>query len=181
MSDTEDKALVARCLAGEREAFEGLVDRYQGVMYNVALRTVGNRDDAMDVTQTAFIKAYEKLDSFNPEYKFFSWLYRIVVNESLNLIARRKPQDDVDPTLPDPGPAPDSEYADGRMRDRVQWAIDTLPLDYRRVIVLRHYGNLSYRDMSDALDLPEKTVKSRLFTARRMLRDVLLKQGVVRA
>jgi RNA polymerase sigma-70 factor (ECF subfamily) len=181
MSDSEDRSLVARCLQGDRAAFERLVDRYQRVMFNVALRMVNNRDDAMDVTQTAFIKAYEKLDSYNPEYRFFSWLYRILVNESLNLLGRRKPQEEVDTRLPSRDKTPDLAYGEDQVRERLQAAIESLPADYQRVLVLRHYGDLSYKDMSEILDLPEKTVKSRLFTARRMLRDVLLKRGVVGA
>ena len=79
-----DAELVARCLRGEVEAFEPLVLRYQRVLFNVAWRMLGDREDARDVVQGAFVKAWEKLASFDPRYRFFSWMYRIVVNESLN-------------------------------------------------------------------------------------------------
>lgn len=135
----------------------------------------------MDVTQTAFIKAYEKLDTYNPKYKFFSWIYKIMINESLNVLNRRQPLGPVDSNLVSHDKTPDEEYQENWMAERVQAAVANLPLDYRRLIVLRHFGNLSYRDMSGALDLPEKTVKSRLYTARQMLKDLLLNRGVVRA
>jgi len=181
MTEREDKALVRECLDGDTRAFEVLVDRYQGVLYNVALRMLHNQEDAMDATQTAFVKAYEKLDSFNPQFKFFSWIYKIMVNESLNMISRRKPQDEVNPNLVSRDKNPEENYEEGVIVEQVQAAIVELPLEYRRVVVLRHFGNLSYREMSGALDIPEKTVKSRLFTARRMLQEILLKMGAVSA
>jgi RNA polymerase sigma-70 factor (ECF subfamily) len=181
MNDLDDKALVAQCKGGDTAAFEILVDRYQKVLYNVALRMLHNREDAMDASQTAFVKAYEKLDSYDPTYKFFSWIYKILVNESLNQIAHRKPQEELDSAIRAPGRTPEDEASEERVQDRVQAAIVQLPLEYRRLIVLRHFGDLTYRDMSLALDLPEKTVKSRLFTARRMLKDLLNQRGTVRA
>lgn len=181
MTGPDDKDLVQRTLGGETSAFEGLVDRYQRVLYNVALRMLQNREDAMDATQTAFIKAYEKLDMYNPSYKFFSWIYKILVNESLNQLARRKPQDDLDSGIVAPGKTPVEEHVEEWNRERIQAAVLKLPYEYQRVVVLRHFGNLSYHDMAEALDLPEKTVKSRLFTARRLLRDLLIEQGVARA
>jgi len=181
MSEPDDKALVRQSLGGDNRSFELLVDRYQKVLYNVSLRMLNNPEDAMDVTQTAFIKAYEKLDTYNSKYKFFSWIYKIMINESLNVLNRRKPLDSVDSNLVSRDKTPDEEYRENRMAERVQAAVANLPLDYRRLIVLRHFGNLSYRDMSGALDLPEKTVKSRLYTARQMLKDLLLHRGVVRA
>jgi RNA polymerase sigma-70 factor (ECF subfamily) len=181
MADVDDKALVQKSLAGDTHAFELLIDRYQKVLYNVALRMLNNREDAMDVTQTGFIKAYEKLDTFNPQYKFFSWIYKIMINESLNLINRRRPHDEVDQGTASKSNSPADDYQEAWVAERVQSAIVKLPIDYRRVIVLRHFGNLSYREMSGALDIPEKTIKSRLFTARRMLKDLLSSRGVVSA
>ena len=180
MSETNDKALVEQCLGGDTQAFEVLVERYQKVLFNVALRMLNNREDALDVTQNAFIKAYEKLDTYNPKYKFFSWIYKIMINESLNTISRRKPQTEVHQTLASGEKTPDESYSENWTMERVQSAIVKLPLEYRRLVVLRHFGNLSYRDMSGALDIPEKTVKSRLYSARQMLKDILIKRGVVR-
>jgi RNA polymerase sigma-70 factor (ECF subfamily) len=94
---------------------------------------------------------------------------------------RRKPQSDLDRDVPSPERNPEERYETKEMYERVQWAVAELPLDYRRLIILRHFGNLSYREMSGALGIPEKTVKSRLFTARRLLRDTMLKRGLVEA
>jgi RNA polymerase sigma-70 factor, ECF subfamily len=180
MKELDDKALVTECLGGTTAAFEVLVDRYQKVLFNVALRMLHNREDAMDATQTAFVKAYEKLDTYDPTYKFFSWIYKILVNESLNQLAHRRPQEELDSGIMSPGRTPEDEVTEERVQERVQSAIVKLPLEYRRLVVLRHFGDLTYRDMSAALDLPEKTVKSRLFTARRMLKDLLNQRGAVR-
>ena len=90
MVDTDDAAVVARCLAGEHNAYEAIVSRYQKGLFNVALRMLGNYEDARDATQTAFIKAYEHLDSFNPEQRFFNWLFRILKNECLNSLRGRR-------------------------------------------------------------------------------------------
>lgn len=181
MSEADDRELVSRCLAGDTESFGILVERYQRLLYNVALRMLNDPDDASDATQAAFVKAFDKLHTYKPEYKFFSWIYRIMLNESINAMHRRKPQAELNQDVPSPERNPEQTYETKEMYERVQWAVAQLPLDYRRLIVLRHFGSLSYREMSGALDIPEKTVKSRLFTARRMLRETLLKRGLVKA
>jgi len=181
MSEPDDKTLIRRCLEGDDRAFEDLVDRYQKVLFNVSLRMLNNREDAMDVTQVAFVKAYQKLDTYDPRFKFFSWIYKIMINESLNYLNRRKIHEEVDERMPSKAPTPETELETARTAEKVQEAVAGLPLDYRRLIVLRHFGNLSYRDMSGALDIPEKTVKSRLYTARQMLKDILVRRGTVQA
>ena len=95
-SGPDDTALVRRALDGDTDAFGLLVARYQHVMYTLALRMLGNAEDAQDVTQDAFVKAYRQLASFDPSFRFFSWLYRIVVNECLNLIRSRHPHETLD-------------------------------------------------------------------------------------
>ena len=170
MSDgDQDAALVARCLAGEVEAFEPLVLRYQRPLFNVALRMVGDREEARDVVQDAFLRAYEKLSSFDPRYRFFSWVYRIVLNASLNARERRRAGDPltVEPAAGEGGP---EEALRAREReDCVQAALLSLPVDDRLVLVLRHFAELSYAEIGEALGLAEKTVKSRLHEARQRL------------
>jgi len=90
MIANNDTDLVQECLAGNTKAFEALIDKYQKKIFNIVYRMTGNDDDAEDITQSVFIKVYEKLSSFNPKYKFFSWLYRIALNESLNLMNQKK-------------------------------------------------------------------------------------------
>jgi len=168
----DDRVLVARCLAGDISAFEPLVVRYQRVLFGVSLRLVGNYEDARDATQNAFVRAFEHLESFDPERRFFSWIYRIAVNESLNLRRARKPLEEVPEAMSVAGGQ--LEAVEGRERaDWVEQAIGQLSEDYREVVVLRYFGDFSYGEISEAVGVPEKTVKSRLFTARQRLADLL--------
>jgi RNA polymerase sigma-70 factor (ECF subfamily) len=160
----DDAALVRRCLAGETAAFEALVIEYQRLAFTVALRMLGNYEDARDATQNAFVKAFEKLASYEPRYRFFSWMYRILVNECLNARRARHPGDELTDRASDERSADTVEAAE-RRRD-IKAALLALPLHYREVIVLRHFAQMSYEEMSAALGVPVKTVKSRLHTAR---------------
>jgi RNA polymerase sigma-70 factor (ECF subfamily) len=170
--DADDHALVARCLAGDQTAFEGVVDRYQRVLFTVALRTLGDYDEAADATQNALVKAYFKLHTFDSTRRFFSWIYRILINECLNMRRDRRPHESVTPEHSSVGSVADIFEASER-RQRVQTAIRSLPAAYREVIVLRHFGELSYDDIADVLGVPTKTVKSRLYTARERLAQML--------
>lgn len=164
-----DEVAVRRCLNGDAAAFEALVGRYQHIMFNVALRMLGDYEDARDAAQNTFVKAYEKLGTYDPERRFFSWIYRILLNECLNL--RRRPATerlgDAEDVVPDCSDADAVETAE-RKRD-VRHAILLLSPAYREVIVLRHFAALSYEQMSEAIGVPTKTVKSRLHTARQQL------------
>ena len=166
----DDATAVQRCLDGESAAFETLVTRYQQVLFNVAFRMLGDYEEARDAAQNTFIKVYEKLGTYDPQRRFFSWMYRILMNECLNL--RRRPPmgsfiDGID-GVADRTPAPDAVEAAERRRD-VKQAILALPPMYREVVVLRHFAALSYEEMSEAIGVPAKTVKSRLYSARQQL------------
>jgi RNA polymerase sigma-70 factor (ECF subfamily) len=171
-ADEQDRALVKRCLEGQRDAASGLVDRYQKRLFNVALRMLNNVQDAEDVTQTVFLNAFLKLRTYNPRYKFFSWIYRMTVNESLNMLKRRKPtvtlEDEFD--IRAPGAAPDRA---AEVQDSVGKALMSLKPDDRAVVVLRHFVSFSYQEIADVLEIPVRTVKSRLYTARERLRPTL--------
>lgn len=172
--DEEDRTLVREYLEGQRDAATGLVDRYQKRLYNLALRLLANVQDAEDVIQTVFLNAFVKLDTFDPRYRFFSWIYRMTVNESLNMLKRRKGTvalEDV-PEMAAPGRSSGVTEA----RDRVGKALQRLKPDDRAVVVLRHLESFSYEEIADVLDIPVRTVKSRLFTARERLRLTLLEQ-----
>ena len=178
MDSSDDVEIVARCLRGEVEAFAPLVARYQKVLFNLAWRMLGDREDARDVTQTAFVKAYEKLATYDPAHRFFSWIYRIVLNECLNLRQRRPFHERLDETMA----ASDSPYREAEAHetsDRVQAGLLRLPAELREVLVLRHFLELSYGDIGAALHLPEKTVKSRLYSARQRLGQILIGGGAV--
>ena len=110
-ADDEDVKWVARCLRGDSTAFEPLVTRHQRVLFSVALRLVGNYEDARDATQNAFIRAYERLETFDLERKFFSWIYRIAVNECLNLRRGRRSHESLDVTIEAASPRRDTVEA----------------------------------------------------------------------
>jgi len=175
-TDEQDRALVGRYLEGDGDAAGGLVDRYQQRLFNVALRMLGSVQDAEDVTQAVFLNAFVKLRTYDPRYRFFSWIYRMTVNESLNLLKRRKRTVTLEDQLaiPAPGAAPDRAAED---EDRVGKALMCLKPDDRAVVVLRHFVSFSYEEIADVLEIPVRTVKSRLFTARERLRLTLLEQG----
>ena len=172
-SDTEDLALVRQTLAGQTEAFGALVTRYQKVMYTVALRLVGNTADAQDATQDAFVKAYQRLASFDTKQRFFSWMYRILVNECLNLNRDRRPEDALEGNEEGSG-TPFDTTLESERREQIQMALLRLTPEYRTVVVLRHFAGQSYGEIAEALAIPEKTVKSRLYSARQRLGELLL-------
>lgn len=166
-ANDEDVQSVARCLAGDTGAFEPLVTRHQRVLFSVALRLVGNYEDARDATQNTFVRAYERLDTFDPERRFFSWIYRIAINECLNFRRVRRSYEPLDPSLQ---ATPRADVVEAAERnDRVRAAIVELTPEQREVVVLKYFAEMSYGEISDALGVPEKTVKSRLFTARQRL------------
>lgn len=171
--------IVEACLAGERKAFEVLVDRYEKKLYNAAYRVLGDAEDAKEATQSAFVKAYERLATFDTSQRFFPWMYRILVNESLNIVSRRKRFEELDSNVPVPGRNPEERYGDQEIARLLQTAMRELKPDYRIVVALRHYQGFSYEEISDILRVPEKTVKSRLFTARQQLREILQRKGIV--
>lgn len=170
--DELDRDLVKRYLAGDREAAASLVDRHQRPVFNLALRMLGNVQDAEDVTQTVFCNAFVSMSSYDSKYRFFSWLYRMTINESLNQLKRRKHT----VTLDEDAEIPVGEVAADHveMDDQVRTALMKLGPDDRAVVVLRHFVSLSYERIADVLEVPVRTVKSRLFTARERLRLALL-------
>jgi RNA polymerase sigma-70 factor (ECF subfamily) len=171
--------LVEATLSGDNAAFGTLVDSYETKLYNVALQITGSRDDAMDVTQSAFVKAYEKLHSFDPAYRFFSWIYRIAINEALNLTKRRGRESVLDTETVTRDADPEEAFGRTETWRRVRRALSELSPEYRAVVVLKHLQGFSYSEIAQLIGVPEKTVKSRLFTARQRLRSMLQEQGVV--
>ncbi|MFQ5771566.1 MAG: RNA polymerase sigma factor [bacterium] len=179
MSEQTDVMLVMQCLEGNTRAFESIVDKYHKTIYNVALRMVNDHQDAEDITQSVFVKAYENLKSYNPNYKFFSWLYRMAVNETLNFINQRKRLEELNHSIISKNKSPSEKYDDIELSENIQNALMDLEIDYRVVILLKHFEEFSYKEISYILDIPEKTVKSRLFSARQLLRDIVVKKGLV--
>ena len=155
-----------------------LIREYQRPVYNAAYRILGNSDDASDATQEAFLKALEHLDSYDSNYKFFSWIYRIVINEAINQLKRNRKQQPLGEDEVSMDSGPESETEAGHLEQGIQGGLMALTDEYRTVVVMRHFSDLSYRQISEILQIPEKTVKSRLYSARQLMKSHLLDQGI---
>ena len=150
-----------------------LGSHYQRPIYNAAYRILGNMDDAADTTQTVFLKVFEHISDYDPKFKFFSWVYRIAINESLNQVKKRHPQEPLAGSEASPWQGPAEELDSGRVCKRVQAALMLLNTDYRSVVVLKHISGCSYQQISEILQVPERTVKSRLYSARQLMKKSL--------
>jgi RNA polymerase sigma-70 factor (ECF subfamily) len=175
VDDDVDQALVERYRQGDREAFTQLMIRYQRPIYNAAFWIVKSADDARDIAQSVFLKVAEHLDDYDSQHRFFSWIYRIAVNEALNLLRRNGHEEPLDDEvdLPGGGRDPESHARDAERTRYIERALlKVSPMD-RTVIVLRHFSECSYQEIARILEVDEKTVKSRLFEARQRLRELL--------
>lgn len=165
-------------MKGDRRAFETLLVRYEKPVYNAAYRMLHNADDARDVTQTVFLKVYENLDQYDPAHRFFSWVYRIALNESINWLKKSNRQEALDYDTADQGDGPEAMASDEQLGESMEAALMRISSDYRAVIILKHVLGCSYIEISEVLDIPEKKVKSRLYTARQLLQERLTQQGL---
>jgi RNA polymerase sigma-70 factor (ECF subfamily) len=177
--DDADRAALARFRSGDPVAFRELVERYQRPVYNAAFWILRDAEDARDVAQTVFLTLAERADEYDPRHKLFSWIYRMAVNEALN-VARRNGREealDEDADLPDEDAAgPERSAEDGERARAVRGALARMSVSDRTVITLRHFAELPYSEIAVALGIDEKTVKSRLFDARQRLRALLPRQ-----
>jgi RNA polymerase sigma-70 factor (ECF subfamily) len=192
----EDLAFVTRCQEGDTDAFEHVVRRHQKRMLNIAYRIIGNYDEACEITQDAFVAAYNNIKGFRREAAFSTWLSAICINIARNRLKRLKARrfregrslDDpisspdgkrgMDPPASDPTPLERLEARD--IRHHVQECINTLDTEFKEVLVLRDMQGFSYEEISTMLDVPAGTVKSRLFRAREGMKDCLKKvRGVL--
>ncbi|NDP42769.1 MAG: RNA polymerase sigma factor [Aromatoleum sp.] len=161
---------------GDRAAFTELVIRYQKPIYNAAFWVLRSTEDARDISQIVFLKVAERLDDYDPKYKFFSWIYRIAVNESLNLLRRNGWEQELDDEIDLPGKEsadPEWQVGEAEVSRRIQSALMSMTTNDRMVLTLRHFSECSYQEIGQILELDEKTVKSRLFEARHRLRGLL--------
>ncbi|MGD9556276.1 MAG: RNA polymerase sigma factor [Mangrovibacterium sp.] len=171
----EEQKIIAAVLAGNVDRYKLLVEKYQHPVFRIILRVTGNMDDAGELTQDVFVKAYESLRQYKPDYKFFSWIYRIAINKALLFMKRERTYSPIDRLAEQWLNRPDTE-PDYESRDRLlNLQISKLHAHHKSVILLKYYADLSYADIAETLGIPEKTVKSRLFDARKILRDRLSK------
>ncbi len=181
-----DHELVRAALGGSERAFRALLERYQRGVLSLVSRILLNREDAEDVAQEAFVKAFTRLDTYDPAYKFSNWLFKIAHNAALDALRRRGGEptaaargpdaDDEDAwaRLPDTRtPAPDQAAEAAEFREHVERALARLRPEFRAVIVLRHIEGRTYEDIAQILGLPLGTVKTFLFRGRRELAALL--------
>lgn len=182
----EDDELIRQAQRGERDAFDQLVRRYDGAVLRLALHMLGNEQDAQDVHQEAFLKAYRHLSNFRFECSFYTWVYRIVTNLCLDALRRRKSRREDPSTVTDSsgdtidlmanlsddraGANPDLELRRKLLNDRIQGALDGLTPRERMVFELKHYQGLKLRAIGEMLHTTEETAKNTLFRATRKLR-----------
>jgi RNA polymerase sigma-70 factor (ECF subfamily) len=185
---SDELALVNAAKKGDVTAFEELVRRYDRNVFRIANHITQNREDAEDVVQDAFLKAYSNLGQFQGQSKFYTWLVRIAVNEALMRLRRRRPErmvsldedvktedDSVPREVADWSPNPEQLYGQGELKEILTKTIQGLPASFRTVFVLRDVEGLSTEETADALNLSIPAVKSRLLRARLQLRERLSK------
>jgi RNA polymerase sigma-70 factor (ECF subfamily) len=185
--ETGEAALVARCAAGDDVACTDLVEQHQRMVYQLALHLLGDRDEALDVSQEVFLRVFRTLGTFRGQSSLRTWIYRIVVNQAWNRQRwwrRRRQGDQIsldehvrargERALPDAGPAPDRILDQKETATRVWQALDRLPFEQRTAIVLREIDGLSYEEIAFSLGVAAGTVKSRLARAREALRALLM-------
>ncbi len=180
-----DPELVKAVLDGDEDGFEQLVKRYEGRLVNYLVRILRDLGEAHDLAQEVFLKTYRALDRYDSKYKFSTWLFRVAQNAAIDRIRKRRlvlvsmdrpgRHDDGDKVWEFAG---DEKTPYGHLRNRergdaIQEAIDSLPWEYRELIVMRHFGELSYGEIATLKGMPLGTVKNKLFRGRQMLKEKL--------
>jgi RNA polymerase sigma-70 factor, ECF subfamily len=190
MVSVADAELVVRSLAGREDGFEELVRRYQRPIVAYVYRMVGDYDSALDLTQEVFIKVYNSLYRYRPEFKFSTWIYRIAHNSAIDHLRRDVAGRTEDLEIEGEGgrtfekpfasksPTPEQESERRERRAEIEEVVCELPPAYRELIVLRHSHDLSYDEIAEVTGLPLGTVKNRIFRAREAMRDLLVARGI---
>jgi RNA polymerase sigma-70 factor (ECF subfamily) len=185
-----DADLVVRALAGREDGFEELVRRYQRPIVAYVYRMVGDYDSALDLAQEVFIKVYNSLGRYRPEFKFSTWVYRIAHNASIDHLRRagnaRTEEMEVEgeggstyrKPIASKSPTPEQETERGERRAEIEEVVRQLAPAYRELIVLRHSHDLSYDEIAEVTGLPLGTVKNRIFRARECMRELLVARGI---
>jgi RNA polymerase sigma-W factor len=186
-----DRLLIHQTLAGNQRAFDELIKKYRGSVYNLVYRMIENRQEAEDIVQETFIKAFNALATFNEEFAFSTWLFKIATNNCIDTLRKRKLQTY---SLDTPVQTKDGEvsrdYADERYSPELSTissestsiildAIEDLPPKYKTVINMRHKEDRSYEEISGILNIPIGTVKARIFRARELLKKKLKNRGYI--
>ena len=185
VSRDEDGTLVRRALKGDRKAFEMIILKYQQPLLNYLGRLTGEREQAQDFTQEVFLKVHASLSSFQPRFKFSTWLFKIASNFMIDFWRKKKiaavsldrtRDDEENPSslqVPDAGPPVAKKYELAQIRKRIEDALNRVPEELRELFVLRHINEFSYEEIAEIKNLPVGTVKNRVFQTKEMLRSLL--------
>jgi len=185
----DEQVWLAKARRGDKQAFGQLIEAYQGPVFNLAYRMLGNSGEAEEAAQEAFIRAYTRLDSYDPTHKFSTWLLSITSNYCIDQIRKRRAVLlSIDEPLP-PHPAlhsdnnkgPEAQYLAQERETLVQGMLRQLPDEYRQAVVLRYWYDMSYEEIAEVQNTTVSAVKSRLFRARRQLADSGIGRGLVPA
>jgi RNA polymerase sigma-70 factor (ECF subfamily) len=180
----EDTTLVRRTLSGDQEAFTALVEKYKDPVFNVAYRMLGNPTEAEDVAQEAFVRAYTQLHTYKDTHRFSTWLLSIASHLSIDQLRRRRflalPLENVPflEWIADVGPSPEQSALRRETADDMQRILDTLPVKYRAVLLLRYWHDFSYEEIAQTLELTPALVKARLHRARELVARTMKAQGL---
>ena len=180
----DERALIQRCIAGDAAAFEPLVEKYRQRVWRLAYQVLHDREEAWDVAQEAFVRAFHSLSTFRGQSAFYTWLFRITVNVATDRHRQRGAQarafgpervteEEWTRSMPDPGRGPEQEATRAEQRERIRRALDALPPKARTIIMLSDVEGLSYREIAEVLNCPIGTVMSRLHNARKRLKGLL--------
>ena len=183
----DDKHVVAKARRGDVSAFEELVTRYERRVYAAALRSSGSPEDAADITQEVFLRAWRSMENFRGDSGFSTWLFRITMNMCVDHARRRQTQPQTQPLvqgeedderpIPDTAPTPEEHLENSELGRELAAALDEVSDEHRRIVLLRDVSGMSYTEIAELLEISEGTVKSRLSRARIALRKILLKRG----
>ena len=183
----DDKHILARARRGELDAFEELVRQYEKRVYAVALRSSGSPEDAADITQEVFLRAWRSIESFRGDSGFSTWLFRITMNLCVDQARHKNAQpqtqplvvgeEDAERPIPDTAPTPEEHLENSELGRELAAALDEVSEEHRRIVLLRDVSGLSYTEIAEVLEISEGTVKSRLSRARIALRTILLRRG----
>ncbi len=182
----DEKHILTRARRGETAAFEELVRLYEKRVYAVALRSSGNPEDAADIVQEVFLRAWRSIESFRGDSGFSTWLFRITMNLCVDHARHKHAQpqtqpivtdDETERPLPDPAPTPEEHLDNRELGRELAAALEEISEEHRRIVLLRDVSGMSYTEIAEVLEISEGTVKSRLSRARIALRKVLLSRG----
>ena len=182
---SDNSELIKKAIEGDEAAYRNLLENYRGALYNLLFKMVRNKEETEDLVQEAFMKAFKALPSFNEEYAFSTWLYKIAINNCIDHMRKKKlktysmntpvqsKDGELDREFPDTSMSPDKSILSEEKSNIIETAIDELPENYKTAIIMRHSEEKSYEEISRILNIPLGTVKARIFRAREMLKKKL--------